>query len=416
METQKHFKYVMLLLILFFSEGMHSQNTDWNQDLKVYASQLEEKHIDVYNTISKKKFQKEISRIQMLSETTSDFKVIVELMKLTRQIGDGHTAVSLRNFETHRFPFEIKLIDNEWRIVKISKPHEKLLKSSLVAIDGIPINEVIEKVSEVAQFVENEYSQVIRTANYTTISELLYALSITKKKNLAEFTFLDEKHQKTKVILEALNEELISNDTEFASIHISVPEITKPKNSMFSYLWYAPVEGTKAVYIQFNSYPSFEDMQLFGEDLVGYISHNNIQQVIIDMRNNGGGDLYVGVVLAYALNLADSIDWKHGVYAMTSGKTFSAATSNTALYKNLLNARIVGQPSGSNPTGYQDMDQFELPNSKLVITYSKRLFRLSDTKTQGVVPDIVVKYHWSDYAQGNDTILQWVLNDIKKND
>ena len=131
------------------------------------------------------------------------------------------------------------------------------------------------------------------------------------------------------------------------------------------------------------------------------------------MRENGGGDLYVGVVLAYALNLADSIDWKNGVYVLTSPKTFSAATSNTALYKQLLNATVVGEPTGSNPTGYQDMDQFQLPNSKLIITYSKRKFVLSPTVTQGIQPDELLHYNWNDYKSGKDNITQWVIKNLK---
>ena len=98
---------------------------------------------------------------------------------------------------------------------------------------------------------------------------------------------------------------------------------------------------------------------------------------------------------------------------MTDAVTFSAATSNSALFKQLLNAKIVGQPTGSNPTGYQDMDQFELPNSKLVITYSKRRFELSETVTQGIQPDEFLNYNWNDFSQGNDNMLQWVIKDIK---
>jgi hypothetical protein len=128
------------------------------------------------------------------------------------------------------------------------------------------------------------------------------------------------------------------------------------------------------------------------------------------MRKNGGGDLYVGTVLAYALNLADSIDWKNGVFVLTSHKTFSAATSNAALFRQLLNAKIVGQPTGSNPNGYQDMDSFILPNSKLVITYSKRLFRLSDQENTALQPDIIVNQKKRDLVDNIDTVLRVLLN------
>ena len=115
------------------------------------------------------------------------------------------------------------------------------------------------------------------------------------------------------------------------------------------------------------------------------------------------------MVLAYALNLADSIDWKNGVFVLTSNQTFSAATSNSALFQQLLNAKIVGQPTGSNPNGYQDMDSFMLPNSKLTITYSKRLFRLSNQENTALQPDTVINETLKDLFEGTDTVLKQLI-------
>jgi hypothetical protein len=386
---------------------------DWKEDLKIYKESLEQKHIDLYHSVSKETFLTEWSKIYNNVESLNDFDIILKLMRLTRQINDGHTAVSLRNMTTHQFPLEVEYIDNQWRVVKVNNKNNNLLKLSLVAIDNVPIKEVSAKVSEVAQFVENQFSQIIRTGNYLTISELLFALNVTKKKNEAVFTFLDANNKKIKTTLKALDVNSLNKTPDFVYLTIGVPEITKPNNPSFPYLWFSPIKNTQAIYINFESYPTFDDMQIFGETLVNYILKNQINQVVIDMRNNGGGDLYVGTVLAYALNLADSIDWKNGVFVLTSNKTFSAATSNTALFKHLLNAKIVGQPTGSNPNGYQDMDQFELPNSKLIITYSKRKFNLSETVTNGIQPDVLLIDNWSDYKLGIDNILQWVIKDLK---
>ena len=415
MKTILKFKMTVLfaLLVTSFGYTQNENNIDWTTDLEIYKSQLESKHIDLYHSINKQTFDKELSRIKALSDSASDFEVILELMKLTRRIGDGHTAVSLRRLDTHTFPFEVKFIENEWRVVKISHEHKNLLKSSLVAVDGVPIDEVAAKVSEVAQFVENKHSEVVRTGSYLIISELLHALDITKNKHTAVFTFLDKNQQEIIQTLEVFDKSEASNSENFIELAIGVSQIAKPLTPHFDYLWYAPIKNTKAVYIQFNSYTTFEDMQVFGEELVGYIAENEIKQVVIDMRNNGGGALYVGVILAYALNLADTIDWKQGVYVMTDAVTFSAATSNSALFKQLLNATIVGQPTGSNPTGYQDMGQFELPNSKLVITYSKRKFKLSETISQGVQPDVLLNYNLNDYLNGKDNMLLWIIKNFK---
>lgn len=67
--------------------------------------------------------------------------------------------------------------------------------------------------------------------------------------------------------------------------------------------------------------------------------------------------------------------------------TFSAAMV-AVRFKQLLNAKVVGEPTGANPNGYQDMTQFNLPNSDLLITCSKRLFRIQDNNTMGMQPDV----------------------------
>ncbi|KAB8155162.1 hypothetical protein EZY14_004555 [Kordia sp. TARA_039_SRF] len=408
---KKHIVYTFLLLIstlnVLFAQA--SKKIDWKKDLEVYKVSLEQKHINLYHSVTKEEFLEEWNSIYNNLNSLSDAEIILKLMRLTRRVQDGHTSVSLRNMSTHRYPFEVEYISNKWHIVKISKEHKSVLNSSLIAIDDVPIKEVSTKVSKVAQFVENKYSQVVRTGSYMNISEVLHALNITNKKQEATFTFIDASNKKTKITLNALE----ADASNFVHQTIGVPEITKPNNPKFPYLWFAPIKNTQAIYIHFESYPPFTAMQNFGETVVNYISQHQIKNVIIDMRNNGGGDLYVGTILAYALNLADSVDWENGVFVLTSNKTFSAGTSNTALFQQLLNAKVVGQPTGSNPTGYQDMDEFTLPNSKLIITYSKRKFNLSNTVTQGIQPDVQLNYNWNDYREGKDNILQWVIKQLK---
>ncbi|WP_226789280.1 S41 family peptidase [Polaribacter reichenbachii] len=400
----------MIFFTIIF-QVINAQKTNWQTDLETYSTQLEAKHIDLYNKISKQDFQKSVERIQNIAKSEDDLKTIIELMKLTKKIGDGHTAVSLRNLNVHQFPFDVQLIENQWRVVKTISSEENILKTSLIKVDGVPISEVVSKVSEVVQFVENEHSKIVRTASNLTISELLYHLNIIKNKKTALFTFLDDYNNEIEVEFTALkNTEL--KQLDYATFEVGVPEITKPKNTKFDFLWFAPIKNKNAIYVNFKSYPSFDEMQVFGENLVKYITENNTKNIVIDLRKNGGGDLYVGVVLAYALNLADTIDWKNGVYVLTSNITFSAGTSNAALFKQLLNAKIVGQPTGSNPTGYQDMDQFQLPNSKLVITYSKRRFRLSEKITQGIQPDILLYPKWGNYTLGKDDVLSFVIENF----
>ncbi|WP_372649981.1 S41 family peptidase [Draconibacterium sp.] len=397
-----------LAVLKVFTQQMEKEF--WLQDLKAYKTGLEQKHIDIYNRISKADFDSELELIKSSIYNKTDFKLVMDLMRLTRKIGDGHTAISLSSVETHNFPFEIQQFGNDWRIVKIVQGFDHLLGTQLIAVDETPIAIAAQKVSEVAQFVENRHSAIIRTAQYFPISEVLFELKLIKEKDKASFTF---KSDDGTVFTETLSVSADNEPIEFVELTISVPEIEKPEETLIEGFWYAPISGTDGLYIHFESYPTFEEMMQIGEEMVGYIFQNNIHELVIDSRNNGGGDLYVGLVLANALNLADPVDWKSGVYVLADKVTFSAATSNTALFRELLNAKIVGEPTGSNPTGFQDMDTFELPNSKLIICYSKRLFRIQEEFSEGVQPDIPLQYKWESFSRGEDNMLQWVIEKIR---
>ncbi|WP_166966573.1 S41 family peptidase [Yeosuana marina] len=407
---QKTIIYCSIFIFSVFSAlfAQTSNKINWKEDLKIYRASLEQKHIDLYHSVTKEEFVNEWNKIYNTIDSLNDFEIILKLMRLTRLVNDGHTAVSLRNLSTHRFPFDIELIEGQWYVVKTWNENRNILKTTLESINGIPVDTIAQKVSEIAQFVENEYSLKQRTGSYLIISEVLFHLNLIDATNKATFSFRNQNNELITLELAAITNEMWEG-SGISELHLTVPEIEKP-NNVNPNLWFTSILGTKTVYINFESYPSFEDMQVFGEQLVSYIQKNQMKQIIIDMRNNGGGDLYVGVVLAYALNLADSIDWKNGVFVLTSHKTFSAATSNAALFKQLLNAKIVGQPTGSNPNGYQDMDSFTLPNSKLVITYSKRLFRLSNQENTALQPNININQKRTDLFNGADTVLKELIN------
>ncbi len=404
---------VIVLIVVQFSMFSQSKKiSDWSEDINEYHKNLEEKHIDLYKNISKEEFEKELSYIKKGLQDKNEIDVIIALMRLTRKVGDGHTSVSLSAIKKHVFPFEIYRVNGEWRVVKAISKYKHLLGKRLIKIQGINVEEVAKRVSEVAQFVENKHSEIVRTGQYMTISELLLNLEVIDSLQTSELIFLNDNNKELKVVINSIESEdyYKSKKEELERREVGVK---KPDNAKHDFLWFSSLESLSAVYIKFESYPSFDEMKVFGASVLGHIQKNKIKRLIIDLRNNGGGDFFIGTFLGYYLNLADSIDWKNGVYVLTDRVTFSAATSNASQYRQMLNAKIVGEPTGSNPCGYQDMGQFTLPNSKLVVTYSKRLFRFQESFTEGVQPDKVIRYDWQSYAAGVDNMLEWIFKDIR---
>lgn len=413
MTTSRAFFLTFYLIFISNFSFAQDRTTAWQADLEQYRQALETRHINLYNQIKQADFEAAITGIEQSISAKTDWEIKLDLMRLTRKIGDGHTAVSLQNEDLHYFPIELRYISKGWRIVKTSAEQEEMLGKTLVAIDGHPVDEIAASLKPLVQFVENPYSELFRTGDYMPISELLFNLHLIDNPTEAAFTIVDDSDQQTTIELTAIDKQQYFTAKDFKELKIRIPKLGPVIEWVDHKIAWATLQGTQALYIDFSGYPDFESMQKLGEQFYDLIAKEQFRQLIIDLRGNTGGDLYVGLFLSYALNLADPIDWDHGVYLMTDQYTYSAAASDAALFRQLLNAKVVGMPTGSNPAGYQDLGEFTLQNSNLRITYSKRHFRLQPEENTALKPDVMIPHEWDAYKNGRDVMLEWIVKDIK---
>ncbi|ACV27580.1 S41 family peptidase [Kangiella koreensis] len=394
--------------ITSFSAAAVSQ-TDaekWSQDIDAYWRTLEEKHIDLYHQLTYKDFEREINSIKSQLPSLSHEEIVIELMRLTHKVGDGHTTIPLWDQKYQKFPLELKVINNEVLVTGSSNEYANLIGNELVAINGTPIKRIYELFAEVVPFAENDYSTPIRVAQYMMTAELLRGFDIINDEKDVEFTFKNLE-QNFKYHLSASQNTQITQRINFKQ---KLP--FKPYGGVDDDLWYGAADKGKTVYVNFEKYSSMTKMDEMSAELLRFVNHYKTENIIIDLRGNEGGDFFIGLKLAQVLVLANSINWKSGVYVMIDNETYSAAMSNASQYAQLLNATLVGQPTGSKPTGYQDMWQFSLPNSGLIVTYSKRMYRFKDGDKEAIFPDVAIELTAEDYMRANDKSLQWVIKDI----
>jgi len=386
------------------------QVTNWSRDIDFFHSQLEQRHIYLYHTVSKMDFESELLELKASLPTYNKYQVMVEMMRITRLIGDGHTIYGYWGNGYSRFPVYFKLFDNDLRVIKTTFEYRHLLGKKLKAIDGTEINELINTISPVVQGVDNKHSLEHFLPSTINVAEVLYGLKVTKQLNKASFEFTDDNGINESVLLKSISrEKLKSLVTEAVNERpVNLREPLKSTNGM----WLSADLQTNTAYIRFDSYPGYLKMLLFARSVKRQIIKHHVKHLIIDLRENGGGNFFEGLVLAQLLVTIDSLDWENGIYVLIGKETFSAGVSNAAQYKQILNAKMVGEPTGGNPYGFQDADRFILPNSKWTVQYSKRLFRMQDNQTDGLVPDVKIESDWSDYKKNRDKQLEWILNDI----
>ncbi len=111
-------------------------------------------------------------------------------------------------------------------------------------------------------------------------------------------------------------------------------------------------------------------------------------KLVIDMRDNGGGDNTVGYAeVLKPLEARTAINRKGRLYVHIGAETFSAAMNNAAQFQDETAAILVGETIGEKPNSYQEPRQFRLPNSHLVVRASTLWYAFRKTGPNLVAPD-----------------------------
>jgi hypothetical protein len=383
----------------------------WREDLQAYHTGLLANHIDLYHRISESAFVAELETISSALDELTEDEVIVRLMALTRRIGDGHTSLPLWSpYPINRFPVEITLIDDTPFITGLDAGQARWLGAEVVSVDGTVASDITQALGEIVPFVENEHSRARRTGDYFNAAQLLSGLGFLDDPDHVGFT-LELDGQQSVLELAALDRAAMA-DTEFARIdirddhYLTSPMIEAPG------IYYSWLAEQNAGYIRFDTYPGEVEMDAFAEAVTTHIGDQGVEALIVDFRGSYGGNFFVGLQLSAWLIVEDGLDWESGFYVLTSNTTFSAAMSNSAQFSDILNARRIGQPTGANPCGYQDMASFTLPNSGLLITTSKRHYCFARVEGDTLPPDVLIPISIEDYRAGRDRVMEWVLDDI----
>lgn len=147
------------------------------------------------------------------------------------------------------------------------------------------------------------------------------------------------------------------------------------------------------------------------------VKQKNIQNVVVDLRGNGGGNSLVGNEFIKYLPvdgyLDGPFDWRWGfitfhgnsgkvrnernqsltfegnVYLLTDNRSFSAAKDFAMLIQDNNLGKVVGEPPANSVNGYGDITNFYLRNTGIFVQIStKKWYRIDRAKTDDyVMPD-----------------------------
>jgi hypothetical protein len=169
---------------------------------------------------------------------------------------------------------------------------------------------------------------------------------------------------------------------------------------------------SQTVYVSFRGYDSLGEN---ARKLFQFIDDNPTKRLVIDLRQNGGGDFFEGRRhLIHPLKKRPALNEKGRLFVIIGRQTFSAAMVNAIDFRKETNAILVGEPIGERPNSYSENDEMTLPNSRLVVSYSTRYYKFLEEDAPAVQPDKRIDPNWADFQAGRDPVMEWVLSSGSK--
>ena len=354
-------------------------------------------------------------------EEISVSELYQELSELYAILGDGHTSISYNTRE-------------ELYIDDLSYTN---LFGTPVSINGTDVNELYElyltRISyEVESPIKNEFlsaeiykQSVLELLGFDTSNGITFAYNTKIGIEEKNHKFVQE----TKVVnppASFLKNILRSHGYTEAEIEEKFPQqLTDYINKLNgktggnpnNFVWYEIIYDYKAAILYLSQCIYDDYYKAILKSFFADVKAENIQNIAVDLRGNGGGNSYVAnefikhldvdsynswdtdirfgpILKSYRNNTCKNdkypTNYSGNVYVLTNTKTYSAAMDFAMLIKDNNLGKVIGEPSSNKPSSYGDILINNVPNSKLGITVSyKKWYRIDKTKNDELIqPDI----------------------------
>lgn len=338
----------------------------------------------------------------------SDYEIIFSLSEVSALLGDGHTQVAFLFGRGRVFPVDIRALYDGVYLTGVPKEFERALYAELLAIGGVPIDEVIERFSRVVPH-ENEY--YLRRAwipRLLTVVELLMFIDVVCDSGTAEFRVRCVSGEIFDITIEALdNRDALATmrETEFVSYGANTLMYMRPDE----FMWHEYFYEESIMYVRIRSFDitaaaiTAAAIELRTE-LRNWQDDEMIETFIVDLRGNRGGHALwpSGEDINF---LAERVS---NLYVIIDGGSYSQSvmTASNLRYR-MDNIAIIGEPAGQ-PDSFFVSALGNLPNSRLRYQVSNGMWVGSNNTDTALRPDPLIPLTITDIINQHDPVLEYI--------
>ena len=383
-------------------------------------------HPALFHHNSRDVIEAEVARLRERAPQQSWPEYVVGVHRVLKLVGDGHTSVfpfpeTGPGFDT-RLPLLVEFFGDGTFVIGAEASYRDAVGARLVAIDGHSLEDVYERLEsfwphENAMWVRRWAPLLLRRPGYLVGSGIARSANVA-----APITFTVKRPDGTVRDFAVAPVPAATDEAAQSSSWVHAREdakLARPaplhrtalhrSNVPFDFAHLPKQRAVYAVYRQCED-SEHETVAAFAARLFAFVEANDVDKLILDVRENGGGDNEKNEPLLAGLERS-KLNRPGGLFVLIGRQTFSAAQNFATQAERRTQALFVGEPTGSAPNHYGDAKQFTLPISRLSVIVATKRWQDSDPADArfNLPPDLPAWDKFADYVAGRDAALEAAL-------
>ncbi|HMN95997.1 MAG TPA: hypothetical protein PKC43_06715 [Phycisphaerales bacterium] len=401
----------------------------WDAEIDELVAILEHRHVDPFAVTSREEFRTAADGLkQRLPGLTSE-QVLIEIAKLTALLGDPGTSAALDQFRLRfrTLPVRLAFIEEGVVVSFATSEHADLLGAEVIAIGDVPIAQLAKDLLAVVA-VDNRWGARQRLANLAHFVELLAANGAAPAEGPVSITAMPRGAPRSErdgadagdapAAGAPVTVELIPLPPRVAPELRSIVDLTPRDRQPISWrtgrgnFWFERIPDREAILFKYDrciDNPGAPFART-AADAIAEMKEMAEPRIVIDLRQNGGGDSRIIEPLIAALESDERFRRPGSVVVLIGPRTQGSGAMNALSLRARAGALLVGEPTGQRPNHLGEMRTANLPNTGLVVSYSTRRFRQVEGDPEAVMPDEVVLLKIEDVLGGRDAALERALD------
>ncbi len=373
----------------------------WEEDINYFSSQLKANEYGLSSLISIQSFDNNLNNLKSSIDSLKDYEIYFKLQQLIASFKVAHiTSVPSSKIKLHLLPFNTFVFSDGVYVISADQNNSALLGKKIIGVGGTAIQTVEDSLKKIISH-ENDYWFEDQLPTALSCIEVLKYYGFATSDSSAEIDI--EGGGKTTITASA-------NSVGMINI-LNGKTLPLYLQNQSSNYWYSFIAANNALYIKYNKCANSTDVSFsnFTNNVKDFISSNQVNKIIVDLRNNGGGNSsIINPLVNYIISSPYNQTGK--LFVITNRGTFSSALMNAISFKQSTNSILVGEATGGKPNSYGEVSTFNLPNSGIAVNYCTKYFQAMSGDPESLFPDYNIEMTFEDFINCKDAMLEYILN------